>query len=48
MSLSPSASAPANDGRLSVVVIAYNDEELVGEAIRSALDQGRLSPRSWP
>ncbi|MFF9199574.1 glycosyltransferase family 2 protein [Streptomyces sp. NPDC014779] len=42
MSLSPSASAPANDGRLSVVVIAYNDEELVGEAIRSALDQGAV------
>ncbi|MET9672904.1 glycosyltransferase family 2 protein [Streptomyces sp. NPDC006482] len=31
---------PETAGRLSVVVIAYNDEELVGEAIRSALDQG--------
>ncbi|MEV6332317.1 glycosyltransferase family 2 protein [Streptomyces sp. NPDC051909] len=42
MSLSPAASAPDIDGRLSVVVIAYNDEELVGEAIRSALDQGAV------
>ncbi|MEU8622305.1 glycosyltransferase family 2 protein [Streptomyces sp. NPDC048623] len=40
MSLAPAAPTPATDGRLSVVVIAYNDEELVGEAIRSALDQG--------
>ncbi|MFF4171176.1 glycosyltransferase family 2 protein [Streptomyces sp. NPDC001744] len=32
--------APGTAGRLSVVVIAYEDEELVGEAIRSALDQG--------
>ncbi|MER5203916.1 glycosyltransferase family 2 protein [Streptomyces sp. NPDC002825] len=31
---------PETAGRLSVVVIAYNDENLVGEAIRSALDQG--------
>ncbi|MFJ4867290.1 glycosyltransferase family 2 protein [Streptomyces sp. NPDC088757] len=31
---------PDTTGLLSVVVIAYNDEELVGEAIRSALDQG--------
>ncbi|MFJ7955128.1 glycosyltransferase family 2 protein [Streptomyces sp. NPDC096319] len=31
---------PETAGRLSVVVIAYNDEGLVGEAIRSALDQG--------
>ncbi|MFJ5093305.1 glycosyltransferase family 2 protein [Streptomyces sp. NPDC088557] len=31
---------PGNADRLSVVVIAYNDEALVGEAIRSALDQG--------
>lgn len=31
---------PETAGRLSVVVIAYNDEALVGQAIRSALDQG--------
>ncbi|WP_432086970.1 glycosyltransferase family 2 protein [Streptomyces sp. bgisy095] len=31
---------PETAGRLSVVVIAYNDEELVGEAVRSALAQG--------
>ncbi|MFE0641286.1 glycosyltransferase family 2 protein [Streptomyces sp. NPDC058877] len=31
---------PGTAGRLSVVVIAYNDEALVAEAIRSALDQG--------
>ncbi|MFJ8658949.1 glycosyltransferase family 2 protein [Streptomyces sp. NPDC093795] len=36
------STAPTTEtaGRLSVVVIAYNDEALVGEAIRSALDQG--------
>ncbi|MFG3040347.1 glycosyltransferase family 2 protein [Streptomyces sp. NPDC048330] len=33
-------SLPETVGKLSVVVIAYNDEALVGEAIRSALDQG--------
>ncbi|MFF3317856.1 glycosyltransferase family 2 protein [Streptomyces sp. NPDC003035] len=31
---------PTPEGTLGVVVIAYNDEALVGEAIRSALDQG--------
>ncbi|MFF8604702.1 glycosyltransferase family 2 protein [Streptomyces sp. NPDC015346] len=31
---------PSVEGKLCVVVIAYNDEVLVGDAIRSALDQG--------
>lgn len=31
---------PTVEGALGVVVIAYNDEALVGDAIRSALDQG--------
>ncbi|WP_137989331.1 glycosyltransferase family 2 protein [Streptomyces vilmorinianum] len=36
------SSAPPStvEGKLGVVVIAYNDEELVGDAIRSALGQG--------
>ncbi|MFD7325708.1 glycosyltransferase family 2 protein [Streptomyces sp. NPDC059875] len=35
-----SAPPPTLEGTLGVVVIAYNDEALVGDAIRSALDQG--------
>ncbi|MFD9034976.1 glycosyltransferase family 2 protein [Streptomyces sp. NPDC059567] len=34
------APPPTVEGTLGVVVIAYNDEALVGDAIRSALDQG--------